>query len=298
METSVLRECGCHRSGMNNARRALGAATLAASALLLSACMKMDVDLTLNSDDTATGVMLLAVSDRAAEAAEMTPAELLAEMDSEDLGEGAAEVQDYAEDGFTGKRYIFEGSTLAEVSDETMQISRDGDEFVVDGSLPLTAEELGMTEAELSDPAVKPLLDAVDVNVTVAFPGEVTESNGTIDGNTVTWAAKIGEENKLTARGAAVSPEEAAAAAAEPSTAPSAELAAAPVGASAQEGGFWSSLLGESLIGAGVGLLVGLVFFAIRMARRRKAAPAADMAPTSTPVAEPVTNTPAGAPQA
>ncbi|MGI5189572.1 LppM family (lipo)protein [Promicromonospora sp. CA-289599] len=274
---------------MNNARRALGAATLAASALLLSACMKMDVDLTLNSDDTATGTMLLAVSDRAAEAVGMTSAEMFKEMDSEDLGEGAAEVQDYAEDGFTGKRYVFEGSTLSEVSDETLQISRVGDEFVVDGTLPLTAEELGMTEEELSDPNVKPFLDTFDVNVTVAFPGEVSESNGTIDGNTVTWAAKIGEENKFTARGAALSPEEAAAAA-EPSASPSAELAAAAaVGTSDQQGGFWGSLLGDSLIGAGVGLVVGLVFFAIRMARRRMAA--------ATPVAHPDTDTPAGPPQ-
>ncbi|WP_460890623.1 LppM family (lipo)protein [Promicromonospora xylanilytica] len=78
----------------------------------------MGVDLTLNSDDTATGTMLLAVSDQAADAAGMTSAELLAEMDSEDLGEGAAKVQDYAEDGFTGKRYVFEGSALTEVADE------------------------------------------------------------------------------------------------------------------------------------------------------------------------------------
>ena len=125
--------------------------------------MKMDVDLTLNSDDTATGMMLLAVSDDAAEAA-------------------------------------------------------------------------GMTEEEPSDPTGKHFLDTFDVNITIAFPGPVGESSGTIDGNTVTWAAKIGEENKLTARGSAVSPEEAAvaAAAAEASASPS----AAPVDASDQNGSF------------------------------------------------------------
>jgi len=290
---------------MNNARRALGAAALVASALLLSACMKLDVDLTLNSDDTATGTMLLAVSDRAAEAAQMTPAELFEEMDGDDLAEGAAEVQDYAEDGFTGKRYVFEGSALTDVSDETMQITRAGDDFVVEGSLPLTAEDLGFTEAELSDPAVKPLLDSVDINVTIAFPGAVSESNGTIEGNTVTWVAKIGEKNKLTARGAAVSPEEAAAAAAEaePSASASAQAAATPVGASDQDSGFWGSLLGDSVVGAaiggGVGLLVALVFLVIRTARKRKAADL-ETAPASAsvPAEAPVGDAPAGTPQA
>ena len=295
---------------MNNARRALGAAALVASALLLSACMKLDVDLTLNSDDTATGTMLLAVSDRAAEAAQMTPAELFEEMDGDDLAEGAAEVQDYAEDGFTGKRYVFEGSALTDVSDETMQITRAGDDFVVEGSLPLTAEDLGFTEAELSDPAVKPLLDSVDINVTIAFPGAVSESNGTIEGNTVTWVAKIGEKNKLTARGAAVSPEEAAAAAAEAepsasaSASASAQAAAAPVGASDQDSGFWGSLLGDSVVGAtiggGVGLLVALVFLVIRTARKRKAAAELEtaQASASVPAEAPVGDAPAGTPQA
>lgn len=256
---------------MNNARRALGAAALIASALLLSACVKMDVDLTLNSDDTATGTMLLAVSDQAAEAAGMTAAELFAEVDSEELREGTTEVQDYAEDGFTGKRYVFEGSALNELSDETMQISRVGDEFVVDGSLPLTAKEMGMTGEELSNPAVKPLLDTFDVNITIAFPGAVSESNGTIDGNTVTWSAKVGAENKLTARGAAVPADAAAVAAAAEASAP-AEPTAAPVRASTPDSALWGSPLGYAVVGVGVMLLVGLAFLAVRFTRRRKAA--------------------------
>jgi len=267
---------------MNNARRALGAATLVASALLLSACVRMDVDLTLNSDETATGSMLIAVSDNAAEAAGMTPAELLAEMDSEDLGEGADKVEEYAEDGFTGKRYTYEGSALSDVSDETVRITRDGDEFVVDGTLPLTAEELGMTEAELSDPAVRPYLDTFDVNISITFPGTISESNGTIDGNTVTWAATVGEENKFTARGAAVSPEEAAAVAAESS--------AAPAAASSEGSGFWGSFLGETAVGAGIGGLAALVFVLVRMALRRRSA-----AGQETPTAEPAPAPPASA---
>lgn len=278
---------------MNNARRALGAAALIASALLLSACVKMDVDLTLNSDDTATGTILLAVSDQAAEAAGMTAAELFAEVDSEELREGTTEVQDYAEDGFTGKRYVFEGSALNELSDETMQISRVGDEFVVDGSLPLTAKELGMTGEELSNPAVKPLLDTFDVNITITFPGAVSESNGTIDGNTVTWSAQVGAENKLTARGAAVSPEEATAEVSPSmSASASAELAAAPVGGPKQEDGFWSPFLGDTAIGAGVGLVVALIFVLFRIARTRRTvaehnatvgAPASQDVPEATP---------------
>ncbi|GAB3172595.1 hypothetical protein GCM10027059_42320 [Myceligenerans halotolerans] len=278
---------------MNYARRALAATALAAATLLLAGCVKMDMALTINGNDTVDGEVVVAIEDSAAAAIGATPEDLLEGADVDSLGKDASEVEPYAEDGFTGKRYIFEGSPLDEFSGNEMSIVRDGDEFAVDGSLPMTTDDLDMTEEELADPTTQELLKQFAVNIAFTFPGEVIESNGETDGNTVAWAAEIGEENKLTARASALTGDEVAAAeeaAAEEAAAEEAaasEAAAVDTSAEQEEAGFWGSLLGTVIIGAGIGLVVGLTFAGIRAARNRKTAAAGESAPP-TAAAEPV----------
>lgn len=264
---------------MNYARRALATVAVAAATLLLAGCIKMDMDLTINGDDTVDGEVVVAVEDSMAEALGATPEELLEGDGADSFGEDATEIEPYAEDGFTGKRYVFEQSPLKDFSDSEMSIVRDGDEFVVDGGFPLTAEELDMTEEELADPTTKEVLENFAVNVSFTFPGEVIESNGEVDGNTVTWAAETGKENKMTARASALTADEIAAQeaadeeeAAAIEAADDAEAAAADDSSAEQEKtGFWGSMLGTVIIGAGIGGGVGLIFALIRAVRNRKA---------------------------
>ncbi|RPF23064.1 hypothetical protein EDD34_3743 [Myceligenerans xiligouense] len=238
----------------------------------------MDMALTINGDDTVDGEVVVAVEDSAAAAIGATPEELLEGADADSFGEDASEVEPYAEGGFTGTRYIFEGSPLDDFSDSEMSIVRDGDEFLVEGSLPMTTEDLDMTEEELADPATQELLKQFAVNIAFTFPGEVIESNGKTDGNTVTWAAEIGEENTLTARASALTGDEVAAAE---------EAAAVDSAAEQEETGFWGSLLGTVIIGAGIGLVVGLIFAGIRAARNRKTTATGESTPP-TAAADPV----------
>ncbi|MBO0609328.1 LppM family (lipo)protein [Myceligenerans salitolerans] len=282
---------------MNHARRIFAAAALTMATLLLAGCIKMDMTLTVNGDDTVDGDIVVAVSDATAETMGATPEELLEQADADSIGEDASDVKPYAEDGFTGKRFIFEKSPIEDFSDGEMSIVRDGDEFVVEGSLPMKAEDLDMTEEELADPATQQVLAEFAVNVSFTFPGEIVESNGEVDGNTVTWTAEVGKKNAMTARASALTADEAAAeevpgedASAEDATTDAADdTEASAVDNSAEQEGtsFWGSLPGMMIIGAGIGLALGLVLTLVRTARNRKT-PAAEADTPPAPATEPV----------
>src|SRR5450756_3192879 len=69
-------------------------------------------------------------------------------------------------------------------------VVRDGDEFVVSGTLD-------MTEAAMGAESMPGLGDSFDIKIAMTFPGKVTEHNGELSGNTVTWTPVYGEVNEL-----------------------------------------------------------------------------------------------------
>lgn len=167
-------------------------------ALVLSGCVKLDMDLELQSDDTIDGSMILAVSRQLAELSGTDPAELAEQMREEALsGEGMPEgssVETYEDDDFVGSEVTFEGAPLDAFSDEdSLRITRDGDDFVVAGEMDLTD-----TSTEGLD-----LMSGVDIRIAITFPGAVSDADGEIDGRTVTWVAEPGEITTFNARGAA-----------------------------------------------------------------------------------------------
>jgi hypothetical protein len=46
---------------------------------------------------------------------------------------------------------------------------------------------------------VSGFMDGAELRVAMTFPGDVSESNGEIDGSTVVWEPEIGEKNDMTA---------------------------------------------------------------------------------------------------
>lgn len=240
-------------------RRRLGALSL--SVLLaagLTGCMKVDMDLHLQSDDTVDGTMVMAVS---AELAEMVgqDAETLADEMSADIGgnmtTGEVSTEPYDDGEFVGTTMTFEGESLAsftDAEDDSLTITREGDEFVVAGVLDLSGggEELPAGMAE-----------SMDVKVAITFPGEVTEHDGELSGTTVTWVPSGAEVLEINARGSAV------------------------------EGGM-GGLPRTILLVAGLGLLVlllaGLALFLVLRSRRGAASTQGDAATAyPTPTAYP-----------
>lgn len=183
-------------------RRLVGASALGILvAVGLSGCMKMDMQLDLQSDDTVDGSMVFAISTAVAELAGESPESIAEQMqaDALDLGEGGTTRTEPYDDGeYIGSTTYFEGKSLAEFDDpDSVSIVREGDEFVVSGAFDLT-------EATEGADAMPGLTDSLDIRIAVSFPGAVSSHNGTLEGNTVVWQAVPGERLELEARGSAV----------------------------------------------------------------------------------------------
>lgn len=232
-------------------RRLLGAAALSTALVAgLAGCVKMDMQLDLQSDDTVDGSILMAVSSALAEMSGQDPESLLGEMNADDMvDQGAVTSTEPYDDGeYIGQTIHFEGESLESFSgggDEDLQIVREGDEYVVSGVMDLSDAAMG-TEGEGGE-MFSGLMESFDVRVSITFPGKVSEHNGELDGNTVTWTPRVGETNEISARGSAI------------------------------EGGGGSGLPLPLLIGIGLAVLaaIGLILFFVLRSRKNAAAPAA-----------------------
>lgn len=187
-------------------RYALAAALLPVLALL-GGCMKMEMTLVLAEDDTASGSMVMAVSDEAAETMGMDPQELWDSMSAEVAGDvpAGATAEPYKADGYTGMTYSFAATPLAEFAtaqDGSLTVVREGDEYVVAGTMDLT--DASMDAEQLEDPTTQAILATFVVRMSVTFPGPVSDHNGTLDGTTVTWQPAFNEVTTMSARGSAV----------------------------------------------------------------------------------------------
>lgn len=182
--------------------RSRAAALCLGLVLVLTGCMRLDLDLSLQPDDTVDGSMTVAVDRELVEAsgedaeslAEQLAAEMLGDAD-ERLGEVRSEP--YLDEDFAGSTMIFTSAALDAFTDadtdESLRIVREGDDFLVSGVLDLSGEDQVALD-----------VSAFEVRIAVTFPGAVAEHNGTLEGRTVTWSPAVGERLELSARGSAL----------------------------------------------------------------------------------------------
>lgn len=244
-------------------RRILTTTCIAAAlALTLGGCMKMDMQIELQSDDTIDGTLTFAVAESLAELSGQSPEDLVEEMQegilSSDNALGDVRSEPYTEEGFIGTKTFFEGAALdaigSDAADDGLTIVRDGDDFVVTG-------EMDLSDADASQAA---LMTGMDLRIAVTFPGPVAEHNGELSANTVTWVPVPGERLEISARGSAE-----------------------PAGA----GGL--PILAIVAIAVGLLALVAIVVVAFIVRSRRSSTPTdADHAPFVAPVTPGVTHVP------
>ncbi|HYJ61930.1 MAG TPA: hypothetical protein VE032_10750 [Actinomycetota bacterium] len=186
-------------------RRTARIALALSLAVLLAGCLKAKQDLTLHPDDTVDGVVLVAVSEELIELSGSTAEEVLQQITEGEspIPEGIdAEIEDYQEDGFVGKTFTFTGAPISAINDQgDLSITHEGDTFVVDGDVDLSA---GETPIDPTDPATQELMSEFDVSLSVTFPGEVSDHDGSLDGTTVTWTPAFGEATSIHAVGSAI----------------------------------------------------------------------------------------------
>jgi hypothetical protein len=189
---------------VRRASRILGAVLAAcAAAIVLTGCLKLDIDLQVSSDDTLSGAAVLAIDK---ELLALSGQSVDQVFQSVDLIPGEARgvsVAAYDDGTFVGKQITFDGVPLSEFNQgdgsgsDRLTIVREGDRFVVHGVLDL---EFGNTtmipQAEQLAQRAK---DSAEIRIRLSFPGDVTSANGTIDGHAVTWTPLFGERTMLEA---------------------------------------------------------------------------------------------------
>ena len=172
---------------------AIGAALM----VLLSGCMRMNMELTVNPDDTVSGSMVIAFPKALLETAGTTADEVLKQQGLGTSTEAGVTTEVYDKDGYVGNKISFANKPLKDLSKATgtggsgeeLIIKRVGDQLITSGAMDLssaTADDAsGMTQE---------ILDTFDVNVTITYPGEIVSTTGEVKGNTVTWHIPAGEK--------------------------------------------------------------------------------------------------------
>lgn len=172
--------------------------------ILLSSCIKLNMDLTVSTDNTVSGSAVVAI-DKQLLALTGQPVDQIFGGDTiAPAGTQGISTKDYEDDTFIGQEITFEGAPIAALSEsedaDALKIVREGDVFTVTGALDMTND----TGGGATDEAMQEALATADIRIAITFPGPVTSSNGEIDGNTVSWSPKVGERTELEAQASAI----------------------------------------------------------------------------------------------
>jgi hypothetical protein len=184
--------------------RILGCAALV---LLLAGCFKVNMDVEVSPENTVSGSAIIAVDESLLQLSGQSADQLFREMDLSDLPAGASSDR-YEEDGFVGQEISFDDVPLDEftgnnalsgsTAGEELNIVRQGNEFHVTGAFDMSGQEFTGTEIP------QQFLDSFEFRISITFPGEVKSATGEVDGNTVTWQPKIGEDTQIEAVASAI----------------------------------------------------------------------------------------------
>jgi hypothetical protein len=181
---------------------------LCALALLMTGCIKVDLNMELHGDNTVGGTMVFAVSRDLLALTGSSADDLLGQITASagPLPSGVRfQESAYADDRFEGKTYTFQDVPIDAFSQgttagETISIKRVGDTFQVNGEIDLTPTVTGPLQ-----PGAAQLAKDMELRIAITFPGPVSQqSGGTITGNTVTWTPAFGEKTEIQATGSAI----------------------------------------------------------------------------------------------
>lgn len=179
---------------------------LGALVVLMTGCIKLDMNLTVTTDDTVSGTVVFGFSKQLLQLTGQSADQLF-----KDSGSGipsdipGATAAPYEDDQFVGRKITFDQVPLSRFNtpDSDIKIEHVGDEFHVSGTMDTSTGSSGTSGGSLSD-VPQQFLSTAQISISMTFPGPVSSASGEIDGNTVTWTPKLGETTDITATAGAV----------------------------------------------------------------------------------------------
>ncbi len=208
------------------ARSAWRIGAFVALVFLMTGCIKLNMNLGINSDDTVSGTVEFGVQKELLDLTGQNVEDLLGSDAPFPSNAPGVTVEPFDDGEFAGQQFIFEdvpieefnssgiagasGATSVAGAGDTLQIAREGDTFVVTGVLDLSSGLSGVT-GPFGGTGGAQFFESADIKIAITFPGEVLQATGgEIDGNTVTYVPEFGERLEINATGSAVDNGEAA----------------------------------------------------------------------------------------
>ena len=198
---------------------------------LMTGCIKLNMNLGINSDNTVSGTVEIGVQKELIDLTGQNVEDLLGR-DAPLPNAPGVTVEPFDDGEFAGRHFILEDVPIEEFNSggivgasgatgasgptggagagDSLQITRQGDTFVVTGVLDLSRALSGVT-GPLAGTGGAQFSESADIKIAITFPGEVLQApGGEIDGNTVTYLPEFDERLEIDATGSAVDNGEAA----------------------------------------------------------------------------------------
>jgi hypothetical protein len=214
--------------GPRTSRRARTAGRIGAFValvFLMTGCIKLNMNLGINSDNTVSGTVEIGVQKELVDLTGQNVEDLLGSDAPLPSNAPGVTVEPFDDGEFVGRQVILEdvpieefnsgatgasGSTGGAGAGDSLQIARQGDTFVVTGVLDLSSALSGVT-GPLAGTGGGQFFESAEIKIAITFPGEVLQApGGEIDGNTVTYLPEFGERLEINATGSAIDNGEAA----------------------------------------------------------------------------------------
>ena len=196
---------------------------------LMTGCIKLNMNLGINSDNTVSGTVEFGVQKELLDLTGQNVEDLLGSDAPFPSNAPGVTVEPFDDGEFAGQQFIFEDVPIEEFNSggfvggtgatgisgvtgagDSLNIARQGDTFVVTGVLDLSSGLSGAT-GPFGGSGGAQFFESAQIKIAITFPGAVAEAaGGQIDGNTVTYVPKFGERLEIDATGSAVDNGEAA----------------------------------------------------------------------------------------
>ena len=173
--------------------------------LLTTGCVKLNLDLTVDGNDTVSGTMVFAVAKSLAELGGQSEAEATGPETENLFGDAEnVKVEAFDDGDFVGSSYSFEGLPLEEFNPEVAEgsdfsLKRDGDNIIVSGVLDTVSDSEELENNPFGDALLAGLISSSEIRISITLPGQIKETNGTVEGQTVTWKGSFGEKLEINA---------------------------------------------------------------------------------------------------
>ncbi len=161
--------------------------------------MQLNMGLTVNADDTVDGQLLLTAQKSVLSGRNKNLPVAFAELRQNIPALPAGEETLYQDATFYGSQISYRKAPLAGFDTESVKLVRDGDLYRF--TLPLDPKKYGGKVAEQNPQNQQAFLKLMSFEISVTFPGRVIDSNGTVNGRSVSWKVDPNQEKPSRAAG-------------------------------------------------------------------------------------------------